>query len=62
MFAAFSEKLESLFTLSRYDEREKYLESSSDLGNLERRMRHLDSGDYQFSLHSNAIPRDNELY
>jgi hypothetical protein len=28
---------------------------------LERRMRHLDSGGYPFSLHSSVMPRDNEL-
>ena len=61
MFAAFSEKLGSLFLPSRYDEREAYLASSSDLVDLERRMRHLDSGGYPFSLHSSAMPRDNEL-
>jgi hypothetical protein len=61
MFAALAEKLGSLFASTHYDEREEYLASSSDLGDLERRMRHLDSGDYPFSLHSSAIPRDNEL-
>ncbi|KAA0998279.1 DUF3563 domain-containing protein [Paraburkholderia panacisoli] len=61
MFAAFSEKLGSLFLPSHYDEREAYLASSSDLVDLERRMRHLDSAGYAFSLHSSAMPRDNEL-
>jgi hypothetical protein len=46
---------------SHYDEREAYLASSSDLVDLERRMRHLDSAGYAFSLHSSAMPRDNEL-
>ncbi|CAD6532014.1 DUF3563 family protein [Paraburkholderia metrosideri] len=61
MFAALSEKLASFFESSRHDEREEYLASSTDLGDLERRMRHLDSGDYPFSVHSGALPRDNEL-
>ncbi len=61
MFAAFSEKLVSLFSPSHYDEREAYLASSSDLVDLERRMRHLDSGGYPFSLHASVAPRDNEL-
>jgi Protein of unknown function (DUF3563) len=61
MFAALSEKLGSLFLPSHYDEREEYLASSTDLVDLERRMRHLDSGGYPFSLHSSVAPRDNEL-
>ncbi|MFM0208374.1 DUF3563 family protein [Paraburkholderia sediminicola] len=52
MFAAFSKALGSLFSPAHYDEREAYLASSSDLVDLERRMRHLDRGDYPFSLHS----------
>ena len=61
MFAAFSERLASLFSPSHYDEREEYLASSSDLVDLERRMRHLDKGDYPFSQHSSLSPRDNDL-
>lgn len=61
MFAALSEKLASFFEPSRYDEREEYLASSTDLGDLERRMRHLDSDDYPFSLHSGATRRDDAL-
>ena len=61
MFAALFEKLGSLFMRSPYDDREKYLASSADLVDLERRMRHLDSGSYPFSLHSSVMPRDNEL-
>ena len=61
MIAAFFEKLGSLFSPSHYDEREEYLASSHDLEDLERRMRHLDSGGYLFSLHSSVMPRDNEL-
>ncbi len=61
MFAAFSEKLGSFFSPTLYDEREEYLASSTDLVDLERRMRHLDSGGYPFSLHSSVMPRDNEL-
>jgi hypothetical protein len=61
MFAALSEKLGSLFSPSHYDERDEYLASSSDLVDLERRKRYLDSGSYPFSLHSSVMPRDNEL-
>jgi hypothetical protein len=77
MFAALFEKLGALFSSSRHDERntcpaslfppshfeqrEAYLASSSDLVDLERRMRHLDRGVYPFSLHSSVMPRDNEL-
>ena len=77
MFAALFEKLGALFSPSRQDEhngysaslfppshfeqREAYLASSSDLVDLERRMRHLDRGSYPFSLHSSVMPRDNEL-
>ena len=77
MFAALFEKLAALFLPSRHDERnaylaslfppshfeqrEAYLASSSDLVDLERRMRHLDRGVYPFSLHSSVMPRDNEL-
>jgi hypothetical protein len=77
MFAALFEKLGALFSPSRHDERhaypsslfppshfeqrEAYLASSSDLVDLERRMRHLDRGFYSFSLHSSVMPRDNEL-
>jgi hypothetical protein len=61
MFAILCEKLGSLFLPSHYDEREAYLASSSDLADLERRMRHFDSGSYSFSLHSSVMPRDNEL-
>ncbi|MDB5831622.1 MAG: hypothetical protein JWR14_1452 [Caballeronia sp.] len=61
MFAALSEKQGSLFSTTLYDEREEYLASSTDLADLERRMRHLDSGGYPFSLHSSVMPRDNEL-
>ena len=77
MFAALFEKLGALFSLSRHDERnaysaswfppahfeqrEAYLASSSDLVDLERRMRHLDRGVYPFRLHSSVMPRDNEL-
>ena len=50
MFAALSKKLGSLFPPSHYDEREEYLASSSDLVDLERRMRHLDSGGYPFFI------------
>jgi len=59
MFAALSEKLGTLFLPSHYDEREEYLASSSDLVDLEHRIRHLDSGGYPFSLHSSVVPRDN---
>ena len=77
MFAALFEKLGALFSPSRHDERhayptslfppshfeqrEAYLASSSDLVDLERRMRHLDRGVYPFNLHSSVMPRDNEL-
>jgi hypothetical protein len=61
MFAALSKKLGSLFPPSHYDEREEYLASSSDLVDLERRMRHLDSGGYPFSPHSSVVPRDHQL-
>lgn len=61
MFAAFSHALGSLFSPSHYDDREDYLASSTDLVDLERRMRHLDSSGYPFSLHSYVRPRDNEL-
>ena len=62
MFSALFEMLGSLFTRSTYDEREEYLASSTDLVDLEGRMRHLDSGGYPFSLHSSVAPRDNELW
>jgi hypothetical protein len=77
MFATFFEKLGALFSPSRQDERhsypaslfepshfeqrEAYLASSSDLVDLERRMRHLDRGFYPFSLHPSVMPRENEL-
>ena len=61
MFAVLSEMLRSLFSSSHHDEREDYLASSTDLVDLERRMRYLDSGGYPFSLHSSVMPRDNEL-
>ena len=61
MFAALSKKLGSLFPPSHYDEREEYLASSSDLVDLERRMRHLDSGGYPFSPHSSVVPHDHQL-
>ncbi|CAN7737790.1 DUF3563 family protein [Caballeronia sp. 15715] len=61
MFAALSKQLGSLFSPSHYDQREEYLASSSDLEDLERRMRHLDRGGYPFSLHSSTVPRDREL-
>jgi Protein of unknown function (DUF3563) len=61
MFAAFSEKLHSFFSPSHDDEREAYLASSSDLVDLERRMRHLDNGSYPFSMHASVMPRENEL-
>jgi hypothetical protein len=61
MFAALSKQLESLFSPSHFDQHEAYLSSSSDLEDLERRMRHLDRGGNPFSLHSSAMPRDHEL-
>ena len=77
MFSALFEKLGALFSPFRHDERnaypvslfppshfeqrETYLASSSDLVDLERRMRYLDRGFYPFSLHSSVMPRDNEL-
>ena len=61
MFAALSEKLGSWFSPSHYEARDAYLASSSDLADLERRVRHLDSSDYPFSLHSSLAPRDHEL-
>ena len=77
MFAALFEKLGALFSPSRHDERngylaslfppshfeqrEAYLASSSDLVDLERRMRHLDRSVYPFSLHSSVMSRDSEL-
>lgn len=61
MFTSLSARLESLFPPSHFEGREAYLASSSDLVDLERRMRHLDSAGYPFSLHSSVIPRDNEL-
>jgi hypothetical protein len=61
MFAALSGMLGSLFSPFHYNEREDYLASSTDLVDLERRMRHLDNDGYPFSLHSNVTPRDNEL-
>ena len=61
MFAALSEKLGAFFSLSHYDEREAYLASSSDLEDLERRMRHIESGGHPSGLHSNVMPRDNAL-
>jgi Protein of unknown function (DUF3563) len=60
MFAALAEKLGSLFAPSHYDDREEYLAESSDLGDLERRMRHLERGDYPFSGHLSAIPHEDE--
>jgi hypothetical protein len=60
MFAALSDMLGPLFPPSHYEERDDYLASSTDLVDLERRIRHLDSGGYPFSLHSYVTPRDNE--
>ena len=53
--------LASLFPPSHFEQREAYLASSSDLVDLERRMRHLDRSVYPFSLHSSVMSRDSEL-
>lgn len=60
MFALLTAHLASLFSPSHDEAQEEYLASSSDLWDLERRMRDLDRDDYSSGLHSNSVPRDNE--
>lgn len=58
MFNELTRRLGALFTSSHESEREAYLASSTDLADLERRMRSLDDGGYPFHVHSNLMPRD----
>jgi hypothetical protein len=58
MLTELAHRLGTLFTETRDRERDAYLASSTDLAELERRMRHLDDGGYPFHVHSSVMPRD----
>jgi len=58
MFNALAHRLGALFTSSRDSDRDAWLASSTDLADLERRMRLLDDDRYPFHVHSNFAPRD----
>ncbi|SIT50533.1 conserved hypothetical protein [Paraburkholderia piptadeniae] len=51
-------RLGTLFMLSRNRERDAFLASSTDVADLERRMRLLDDGGHPFHVHSSVMPRD----
>ena len=52
MFERLSHSLDSLFSShSMHDARDAYLASSSDLADLERRMRQVETEDHDYSMH-----------
>lgn len=62
MIALLTARLGSLFSPAHEEQQhEAYLASSSDLAELERRIRHIDSGDSPFGAYSNVMPRDHEM-
>jgi hypothetical protein len=58
MLIEFLNRLGSLFARASDRERDAYLESSTDLADLERRMRQFDRSEYQFDLHSRIDSRE----
>jgi len=60
MLTRLAHRLGTLFMPSRNRERERdaFLASSTDLADLERRMRLLDDGCHPFHVHSSVMPRD----
>jgi len=61
MFAEFAHRFGALFTHSHdHDQdREAFLASSTDLADLERRMKRYDGdSSYPFHVHSSVAPRD----
>jgi hypothetical protein len=58
MFSEIARRFGTLLTHSRESEREAWLASSTDLADLERRMRMTDEPDYPFHVHSSVMPRD----
>jgi hypothetical protein len=63
MFTELAHRLGSFFSYSHahdYNhERDEYLASSTDLAELERRMKHYDDDSrYPFHVHSSVTPRD----
>ncbi|MEM5386288.1 DUF3563 family protein [Paraburkholderia phymatum] len=58
MLTRLAHRLGALFTHTRERERNAFLASSTDLADLERRMRRLDDGGHPFHVHSSMMPRD----
>ncbi|MEM5436073.1 DUF3563 family protein [Paraburkholderia diazotrophica] len=58
MLTQLAHRLRTLLTHSRERERNAFLASSTDLADLERRMRLLDDGSHPFHVHSSVMPRD----
>jgi hypothetical protein len=59
MFTELAHRLGSFFTPPHDPERDAYLASSTDLADLERRMKHYDAESaYPFHVHSSVAPRD----
>lgn len=63
MFAHISNRLGTLFSPFHHRDRERdaYLAASSDLVDLERRMRQCDHGGYPFSPYSNGVQHDSTI-
>jgi hypothetical protein len=58
MFNALAHRLGAFFSASHDSDRDAWLASSTDLADLERRMRQFDDDRYPFHVHSNLAPRD----
>jgi hypothetical protein len=58
MFATLASKLEAFFTAAENDRRDTWLEDSTDLADLERRMRYYDSNHNPFAWHTSSGPSD----
>lgn len=58
MFATLASKLEALFTAAENERRDTYIEASTDLADLERRMRYYESSHTPFGWHASSSPAD----
>jgi hypothetical protein len=58
MFATLASKLENLFCAAENEQRDTYFEASTDLADLERRMRYYESNHSPFGWHASSGPTD----
>ncbi|WP_027797443.1 DUF3563 family protein [Paraburkholderia acidipaludis] len=58
MFATLASKLEAFLTTAENRHRDTWLDTSTDLADLERRMRYYDSNHNPFGWHASSGPAD----